>query len=103
MAGRKKKKTASIGSGPSLLVGRSTPTFPYAVISDGFPLKVELVDMSGVEFAAWVRRRRAQMGLSKRELARRLGVQNANIWAWENEKWRPGSELLTRLTGILGE
>ena len=41
------------------------------------------------------------MGLSQKKLAEMLGVQRANIWGWENGKWRPGIEVAERLLACL--
>jgi transcriptional regulator with XRE-family HTH domain len=49
-----------------------------------------------------VKRRRESLGLSQRELARRLGVKASHVGYLETARRRPSLSLLVRLAGVLG-
>jgi transcriptional regulator with XRE-family HTH domain len=44
---------------------------------------------------------RKRVGLTRREVADRIGVKQPTVWAWEKGKARPRAEKLARLAEIL--
>ncbi|WP_051914544.1 helix-turn-helix transcriptional regulator [Thermorudis peleae] len=53
-------------------------------------------------FALWLVRRRAELGLSQTELARRLGVSQPTVARWESGEHVPEIATLVRLAETLG-
>ncbi len=53
-------------------------------------------------FALWLVRRRAELGLSQTELARRLGVSQPTVARWESGEHVPEIGTLVRLAETLG-
>ncbi len=48
-----------------------------------------------------IRMARKEAGLSAKELAERIGVSDATIYGWENDKWNPAEDKKTALRKLL--
>lgn len=48
-----------------------------------------------------IRMARKEAGLSAKELAERIGVSDATIYGWENDKWHPAKDKKTALRKLL--
>jgi transcriptional regulator with XRE-family HTH domain len=78
---------------------RSEPTFrhfPALLAFLGYDPRPE-----GRTFGERLYRARTARGLSHRDLARLIGVDESTVWKWEDGRHRPTSGLLARLPAVL--
>src|SRR5262245_37513674 len=52
--------------------------------------------------AAWVRRRRKELGLTQAAIAQRIGVTQPQVSSWENRKSEPSREQFAALLDFFG-
>lgn len=55
-----------------------------------------------LNFASTIRDARKVLGLTQKQLAHKLGVQNTTISNWEKSLSKPGPDMIERLCQVLG-
>lgn len=56
-----------------------------------------------VEWSQWITANRKHRGLSKKELAAALGVDEHSVGNWENRGMQPGKKAREKMTGLFGD